>query len=88
MQAQSAKPVRTFAIGFHEKGYDEAQHAKAVATHLGTDHTELYVTAEDALAVVPSRPRSSRKWRGSTLPSRCPAMAATNSSAAIHAISA
>ncbi|MGE8636930.1 MAG: asparagine synthase (glutamine-hydrolyzing), partial [Achromobacter piechaudii] len=54
MQAQSAKPVRTFAIGFHEKGYDEAQHAKAVATHLGTDHTELYVTAADALAVVPS----------------------------------
>ncbi|MGE8589162.1 MAG: asparagine synthase (glutamine-hydrolyzing), partial [Alcaligenes sp.] len=54
MQAQSAKPVRTFAIGFHEKGYDEAQHAKAVATHLGTDHTELYVTADDALAVVPS----------------------------------
>ena len=54
MQAQSAQPVRTFAIGFHEKGYDEAQHAKAVATHLGTDHTELYVTAEDALAVVPT----------------------------------
>ncbi|CAB3650915.1 asparagine synthase (glutamine-hydrolyzing) [Achromobacter pestifer] len=54
MQAQSTKPVRTFAIGFHEKGYDEAQHAKAVATHLGTDHTELYVTAADALAVVPS----------------------------------
>jgi len=53
MQAQSDKPVRTFAIGFHEKGYDEAQHAKAVARHLGTDHTELYVTADDALAVVP-----------------------------------
>jgi len=53
MQAQSEKPVRTFAIGFHEKGYDEAQHAKAVARHLGTDHTELYVTADDALAVVP-----------------------------------
>ncbi|WP_313065587.1 asparagine synthase (glutamine-hydrolyzing), partial [Achromobacter animicus] len=54
MQAQSSQPVRTFAIGFHEKGYDEAQHAKAVATHLGTDHTELYVTADDALAVVPT----------------------------------
>ena len=54
MQAQSAKPVRTFAIGFHEKKYNEAEHAKAVAQHLGTDHTELYVTADDALAVVPS----------------------------------
>lgn len=53
MQAQSAQRVRTFAIGFHEKGYDEAQHAKAVAAHLGTDHTELYVTAQDALGVVP-----------------------------------
>ena len=53
MQAQSSKPVRTFAIGFHEKGYNEAEHAKAVAAHLGTDHTELYVTAADGLAVVP-----------------------------------
>lgn len=53
MQARRSRPVRTFAIGFHEKGYDEAQHAKAVAKHLGTDHTELYVTDEDALAVVP-----------------------------------
>lgn len=54
MQAQSSKPVRTFAIGFHEKKYNEAEHAKAVAQHLGTDHTELYVTANDALAVVPT----------------------------------
>lgn len=54
MQKQSTQPVRTFAIGFHEKGYNEAEHAKAVASHLGTQHTELYVTAEDALAVVPS----------------------------------
>ncbi|WP_459615716.1 asparagine synthase (glutamine-hydrolyzing) [Bordetella sp. 2513F-2] len=53
MQAQSGQPVRTFSIGFHEKAYDEAQHAKAVARHLGTDHTELYVTPQDALAVVP-----------------------------------
>lgn len=53
MQKQSAQPVRTFSIGFHEKGYDEAEHARAVAAHLGTDHTELYVTAQDALSIVP-----------------------------------
>jgi asparagine synthase (glutamine-hydrolysing) len=56
MQAQSARPVRTFTIGFHEAGYDEAQHAKAVAGHLGTDHTELYVTPAEALAVIPKLP--------------------------------
>ena len=53
MQKLSSRPVRTFTVGFHEKDYDEASHAKAVARHLGTDHTELYVTAEDALAVIP-----------------------------------
>jgi asparagine synthase (glutamine-hydrolysing) len=53
MQAQSARPVKTFTIGFDEAGYDEAKHAKAVASHLGTDHTELYVRPEHALAVVP-----------------------------------
>jgi asparagine synthase (glutamine-hydrolysing) len=53
MQAQSARPVKTFSIGFDVVGYDEARHAKAVAAHLGTDHTELYVTPEHALAVVP-----------------------------------
>ena len=56
MQAQSARPVRTFTIGFHEEGYDEAQHAKAVARHLGTDHTELYVTPAEAQAVIPKLP--------------------------------
>lgn len=56
MQAQSARPVRTFSIGFHEEGYNEAEHAKAVARHLGTEHTELYVTADQAMSVVPELP--------------------------------
>ena len=56
MQGQSSRPVRTFTIGFHEAGYNEAESAKAVARHLGTDHTELYVTPEEALAVIPRLP--------------------------------
>ncbi|HXE65549.1 MAG TPA: asparagine synthase (glutamine-hydrolyzing) [Rhodanobacteraceae bacterium] len=56
MQAQSSRPVQTFTIGFNEKGYDEATHASAVAQHLHTDHHELYVTAQDALDVVPKLP--------------------------------
>lgn len=56
MQVQSKQPVRTFTIGFDEHGYDEAVHAKEVARHLGTEHTELYVRPEDALNVVPQLP--------------------------------
>lgn len=56
MQAQSARPVRTFTIGFHETRYNEAEYAKAVARHLGTDHTELYVSSEQAQAVIPRLP--------------------------------
>jgi asparagine synthase (glutamine-hydrolysing) len=56
MQVQSSRPVKTFTIGFHEAGYNEAEHAKAVAEHLGTDHTELYVTPQEAMAVIPRLP--------------------------------
>lgn len=53
MQARSSRPVQTFTIGFHEAGFNEAEFAGAVARHLGTDHTELYVTPEEAMAVIP-----------------------------------
>lgn len=53
MQAQSVSPVKTFSIGFDIEGYNEAEHAKAVAKHLGTDHTEQYVTGRQAMGVVP-----------------------------------
>lgn len=52
MQARSSRPIRTFTIGFDEREHDEAAHAKAVARHLGTDHTELYIRPEEALATV------------------------------------
>ena len=54
MQAQSSRPVRTFTIGFREAGYDESADARAVARHLGTDHTELTVAPADALDLIPT----------------------------------
>ena len=56
MQVQASQPVKTFTIGFEEGAYDEATYAAAIAKHLGTAHTELYVTPADAMNVIPSLP--------------------------------
>jgi asparagine synthase (glutamine-hydrolysing) len=56
MQANSKRPVKTFTIGFDNRDFNEAESAKLVAQHIGTDHTELYVTPEEAMAVIPRIP--------------------------------
>jgi asparagine synthase (glutamine-hydrolysing) len=56
MQAQSLKPIKTFSIGSEDVELDEASHAAKVAKYLGTDHSDLYVTAKDALSVIPKLP--------------------------------
>ena len=53
MQKQSVRPVKTFSIGFKEPGYNEAEYAKRISEHLGTEHHELYVSEKDALDVIP-----------------------------------
>ncbi len=57
MQAISPRPIKTFSIGFWESQYNEAQHAQEIARHLGTDHTELYISPKDAQAVIPELPK-------------------------------
>tara|TARA_R110002049_G_scaffold15822_5_gene64212 strand:- start:53478 stop:55427 length:1950 start_codon:yes stop_codon:yes gene_type:complete len=56
MQAQSTRKVKTFSIGFHEATHNEAVHAKKIAEYLGTDHSELYVTPEECMEVIPQLP--------------------------------
>ncbi len=53
MQTQVSRPVKTFTVGFEEAAYNEAEDAKKVAAHLGTEHTELYVSSSEAMAVIP-----------------------------------
>ncbi|OOL38564.1 asparagine synthase (glutamine-hydrolyzing) [Pseudomonas sp. FSL W5-0299] len=57
MQAQSNRPIKTFTIGFNEPGYNEAEHALAVSKHLRTEHSEIYVSSNDALSLIPKLPR-------------------------------
>lgn len=57
MQAQSNRPIQTFTIGFYETGFNEAKYASQVAKHLGTDHTELFITSDEARAVIPLLPQ-------------------------------
>ncbi|MDQ4091291.1 MAG: asparagine synthase (glutamine-hydrolyzing) [Actinomycetota bacterium] len=57
MQAQSDRPVRTFTVGFDDRLLDESAHARTVARHLGTDHTEIRLSPEAALELVPRLPR-------------------------------
>lgn len=57
MQRRATGKVRTFTIGFEDKTYDESRYARAVAEHLGTEHTDLIVTSTQAMDVIPELPR-------------------------------
>ena len=54
LQSISSEPIKTFTIGFNKKEFDESHYAREIADHLGTDHTELYVSSNDALNIIPS----------------------------------
>jgi asparagine synthase (glutamine-hydrolysing) len=56
MQEASSRPVQTYTIGFDAEEFDEASHAAEVARHLGTDHTELGISGDDACSLVPRLP--------------------------------
>jgi asparagine synthase (glutamine-hydrolysing) len=56
MQSKSVRPIKTFTIGFGEKEFNEAQSAKEIADYLGTDHTEMYISHQDAMEVIPTLP--------------------------------
>lgn len=53
MQSQNHNKVKSFTIGMSEEDYNEAAAAKEIAKYLGTDHTELYITEQDAVGVIP-----------------------------------
>ena len=57
LQRQCSSPLRTFTIGFEEAGYNEAPSARAVASHIGTDHSEVLLTSGDARALIPQLPQ-------------------------------
>jgi len=56
-QEHSKEPVKTFCIGFSDEKYNEAIYAKEVAKHLGTDHTELYISEKDMFDMVADIPK-------------------------------
>jgi asparagine synthase (glutamine-hydrolysing) len=56
MQQQAIRPLKTFTVGFENSGYDESPYARAIANHIGSDHSEMFVTAADAQSIIPSLP--------------------------------